>query len=92
MALPFSWFPSVLKQMLTRFQNSNLLLRASHFDLHQNYTPSLSKQAKYFSQLYNWTLIQKIENSRSLSQAAISNHQTVFTFTLPLSVGRAGEN
>lgn len=79
------------KQMLTWFQNSKLMLRASHADLHQNYVPLLSKQPNNSYKLYNSTLIQKIENSRSLSQAAISNHSTVFTFTLSLSEGRAGE-
>jgi hypothetical protein len=73
--------------MQTWFQNSKSLPRASHAGLHQNYSPLLSKQPNYFSKLYNSILIQKIENSRSLSQSAISNHSTVFTFTLPLSEG-----
>jgi hypothetical protein len=40
---------------------------------------------------YTSTLIQKIEIPRSLSQATDYNPHDVFTFTLPLSEGRAGE-
>jgi hypothetical protein len=35
--------------------------------------------------------MQKIKFSRPLSQATASNHHTVFTSTLPLSEGRAGD-
>jgi hypothetical protein len=48
--------------------------------------PIAVKPLKYFFKLLNSTLIQKIK----IPQAQ-SNYRIVFTFSLPLSEGRAGE-
>jgi hypothetical protein len=50
----------------------------------------LSKQSKLFSQIMQFD-VNSEKNPRPLSQATASNHSNVFTFTLLLSEGRAGE-
>jgi hypothetical protein len=41
--------------------------------------------------MYNSTLIKKIKVPQLFSQATTSSHPNIFTFTLSLSEGRAGE-
>jgi hypothetical protein len=91
----FSWFSSGYKQILRCFPIFKLLLSTSYAALQIKLIktePHCCHSHQYhFSKLYSSSLIQKIKILPPLSQVTATDLSTVFTFTLLLLEGRAGE-
>jgi hypothetical protein len=87
----FSWFSSVIQanaEMVPKFQVATACFSCNPPDLNSSKLHSLA--VKFTKIIYVNTNFE-IKAPRSLSQATVSNHHNVFTFTLLLSEGRAGE-